>query len=294
MLHDNESVTLLSNKACSLVLANTGSNRFSVTCYSLATRKRVAVAVTCCPGSKADTFGYLIDYISAQTLPIYTNCVLVSRAMKMAFGCIPPARPLTGSNDHTPSTHSKTRADDTFVANNTTIISKLVDVLNSNVYESMCSSLASQNQGAQKTMVYSASYAARQLLLASIFCATASHEKSSLWHVGQGMMSDMSSDMQTCLYESTEPEKQHVTLLMKGGSERERIMRINVAVRIFGATHELTEKFLRPVMGLNAGSPTTSVVVLTGVHNNQAAAIYINSNTTTVQQHKLALTAYML
>jgi len=121
-------------------------------------------------------------------------------------------------------------ADDTFVSNNSTIISKLTEMLNSNLSDNMRSNTLGDN-GDNQQIVYSASYASRQLLLASIFCATASHRESSLWHVSKGLMSDMSTCMQTCLYESTEPEKQHVALLMKGDSANERILRINIACR---------------------------------------------------------------
>jgi hypothetical protein len=46
-------------------------------------------------------------------------------------------------------------------------------------------------------------------------------------------------------------------------------------------------------MALNTSSCQTGVLVLTGVRNNIAAALYHNSDTQTVLQNKLALDAYM-
>jgi hypothetical protein len=45
--------------------------------------------------------------------------------------------------------------------------------------------------------------------------------------------------------------------------------------------------------GLYSSFCLTGVMIVTGVHSNIAAVIYNNSDSQTVQQHKLALAAYM-
>jgi hypothetical protein len=75
---------------------------------------------------------------------------------------------------------------------------------------------------------------------------------------------------------------------MKGDTVDERIFRINLGVRFFSPSHPFTT-----VMAMDASSCRTGVLVLTGVRNNIAAAIYHNSDSQTVQKHKLALAAYM-
>jgi hypothetical protein len=79
---------------------------------------------------------------------------------------------------------------------------------------------------------------------------------------------------------------------MKGDTVDERIFRINLGVRFFSPSHPFTS-IMPTVMAMNASSCRTGVLVLTGVRNNIAAAIYHNSDSQTVQKHKLALAAYM-
>jgi hypothetical protein len=85
----------------------------------------------------------------------------------------------------------------------------------------------------------------------------------------------------------------YVTLLLKGDTIDERIFRVNLAVRFFPPKDLFTSQMMPTAMALNASSCQTGVLVLTGVRNNIAAAIYHNSDTQTVLQNKLALGAYM-
>ena len=105
-------------------------------------------------------------------------------------------------------------------------------------------------------------------------------------------MSDMSPEMQKSLYENA-PNKHYVTLLLKGDTIEERIFRVNLAVPFFPFNHLFASKMMPTVMVLNASSCQSGVLVLTGIRNNIAAAIYHNSDTQTVIQNKLALGAYM-
>lgn len=107
------------------------------------------------------------------------------------------------------------------------------------------------------------------------------------------MMSDMHEPMVTSLYEDMEPEKHHVSILLKGDSVQQRVFRINLAVRIFPPQHAFVQQHLQKTLGLNAGMPDSHVMVLSGVRRNVAAAIYTNLATATAEQHKLAYEAYM-
>jgi hypothetical protein len=313
MLHTNESTTLLSNEHCSLTLTNTGANYFLATCSSngVSSSARVTpftITSTRYSDSNTDSqrtsFDSLLRYLRQQLLPIYSECLLVSSDMQDIFGFIPYTE--------TSIAYRSKRTDDTFVIDNATSISKLTDMLNVDLHDRLGAYVrrrgASQrNTVAQKinapeqaqqpaqytTTVFSAAYAARQLQLAAIFCATASQNRACMWHVGQGMMSDMTSDIQTCLYDSIEPEKHHITLLMKGDNTSERIFRINLAVRMFPPEHPFSQKSMPTAMAMNSSPPRAGVMVVTGVHNNIAAVIYDNSDSQTVQQQKLALAAYM-
>ena len=308
MLHMNESTTLLSNEHCSLTLTNTGANYFLATCssYGASTSARVtpeSIISTHYSEKIADhkpsSFDSLLRYIRQQLLPIHSECVKVSSQMQDTFGFIPYTMPSV-------SYRSK-RTDDTFVIDNATTISKLTDMLNIDLPNRLGAYVqrrhgsqrntdlrkTTQQRQPQITTVFSAAYAARQLQLAAIFCATASRDRACMWHVGQGMMSDMSTDMQKCLYDSVEPEKHHITILMKGDNTSERLFRINLAVRMFPAEHTFTQNSMPTAMAMNASSCRTGVMVVTGVHNNIAAVMYDNSDSQTVLQQKLALAAYM-
>jgi hypothetical protein len=202
------------------------------------------------------------------------------------------------SHKETESSILHKRIDDTFLLDNATTISKLTDMFNSKLQASLREHVLTRRassdnaHGGTATNVFSSTYAALQLKLAAIFCATALKDSCCMWHVSQGMMSDMSPEMKKSMYDA-EPEKHYVTLLLKGDTQEERICRVNLAVRFFSTKHPFTTKLMPTAMALNASNCHTGVLVLTGVRNNIAAAIYHNSDTQTVQQNKLALAAYM-
>jgi hypothetical protein len=216
-------------------------------------------------------------------LPNHKQCVLLSSKMQEVFGFI--------SHKVSDTCILQKRVDDTFLLDNATSISKLTDMFNTNLQTSL-SFKTNEKQHSDSRTVFSASYAALQLKLASIFCATALKDYSCMWHVSQNMMSDMSPAMQRSLYDKA-PEKNYVTLLLKGDTIDERIYRINLAVRFFPPEHVFTTKLMPEAMSLNASPCKTGVFVLTGVRNNIAAAIYHNSDTQTKLQNKITLAAYM-
>jgi hypothetical protein len=296
MLQQNEFTTLLLDAKVSLILRNKEANKFTVTCAT----GNASYSADCTthhdilpPEMQGSSLRSLLRYLHNQIIPNHRQCVLVSSQMQEVFGFI--------SHNISDTSMLQRRVDDTFLLDNATTISKLTDMFNCDLERSLSESILSRwnmsNNADGKvhnntTTVFSASYAALQLKLAAIFCATALQENCSMWHVSQNMMSDMSPEMQKSLYDSI-PEKHYVTLLLKGDTIDERIFCVNLAVRFFPPKHLFTSKIMRTAMALNASSCQTGVLVLTGVRNNIAAAIYHNSDTKTVLQNKLALVAYM-
>ena len=294
MLQKNEFTTILSDANFSLIIRNTGANNFTVTCstrngsYSGDCRAQHNLSQEL----KGSSLHSLLRYLDNQIIPNHEECVLVSTKMQEIFGFI--------SHNIADTSIVPRHVDDTFLLDNATAISKLTDMLNSNVQQSLSENILSRKTISNadgkpdnnKTTVFSASYAALQLKITAIFCATALEDKCCMWHVSQNMMSDMSSEMQKSLYECA-PNKHYVTLLLKGDTIEERIFRVNLAIRVFPPNHLFTSKMMPTAMALNASSCHLGVLVVTGVRNNIAAAIYHNSDTQTVIQNKLALGAYM-
>ena len=272
MLQKQECTSILAHKNCSINISNQGANAFLITCVSRnGTLQALCTQKTCIAVESIPVpLHSLVLYVQQQMIPLLQDCVRVSARMQDTFGY------LSYTSDF--QSNSSNNVDATFNSNNATTVSKLMDMLNMN---------------AGKQRIFSAAYAARLLQLAAIFCASAQGDVNSLFHVGQAMMSDISPDMLTSLYESAEPEKHHITLLLKGSTPQQRIYRINLVVRIFQPQHEFISKHLTQVVGLNASLPTTGVMMICGVRNNIAAAIYTNTELAALQQHKLALHSYM-
>jgi hypothetical protein len=283
MLQNNEFTTLASNNKTSVGLKNTGSNTYVIECRSPHGNYNIPCAPDVMLTTNASSLQTLSRYLYNQILPSYENCVKVSGRMQDVFGFI--------THKTTQQSSTQTRTDDSFLTDNATSISKLTDIFNNFNTNNMSANDSKHQRKSQK--LYSASYAALQLKLAAIFCATANKDNSSMWHVTQNMISDMSSEMQKSLYNSVEPEKHYITLLLKGNSIDERIFRINIAVRYFPPEHIFTKTSMLATMALNASECDSGVMVLTGVRNNVAAAIYHNSDSQTIQQNRLALAAYM-
>lgn len=285
MLQNNEFTTLASNNKTTVILQNAGFNTYVIACRSPNGNYITPCAPNLTLTLDASSLQTLSRYLYNQILPSYDNCVKVSGHMQDVFGFI--------THKTTQQSSTQTRTDDSFLTDNATTISKLTDMFN-NFNTNNLSLVAVAQKGQRKSAkLFSASYAALQLKLAAIFCATATKDKSCMWHVTQNMISDMSSDMQKSLYESVEPEKHYITLLLKGNSVDERIFRINLAVRYFPPEHTFTKTSMLEAMALNASECDAGVMVLTGVRNNVAAAIYLNSDSQTIQQNRLALAAYM-
>ena len=269
MLQENESTNIRFNESVSVKIKNNGDNNFSLECTSLAYNTDAA-------------FSYLMQ----QKIPVHSNCVELSMQIQDHLGLLPFKNGILNTNRRNSQKHG---LDDTFLADNSTIISKLTDILNQNLKKNL---LASDHK--QKTLVYSYRYAAQQLKIAAIFCSTAFQNKACMWHISQGMISDFNKEAQTSVYEGVEPEKQHVTVLLKGDTTNERIMRINLAVRIFPKDHIFTKQIMPTIMAMNSCSCDTAIMVLTGVNSQIAAAMYINSDSQeNNNMNNVAFSAYL-
>jgi len=289
MLQKNEFSNILSNSKYSVNIKNVQGNQFVVE-FNTPVKKHIL----CCipdkdmsPDLQSSTLPKLVNYLHNQIIPQHKHCVIISGRMQEIFGYI--------THKTTDNCILPRRMDDNFLLDNATNISKLTDILNSNLhsqlpYSILCSASETE-QMMQQGKKIRPSYSALQLKLASIFCATAFKDIPCMWHVSQNMMSDMSRAMLKALYDKP-PEKGCVTLLLKGDSVNERIYRINLSVRFFPVDHEFTSKIM-PTTTMNASKSTTGVLVLTGVQNNIAAAIYHNSDTQTMLQNKITFAAYM-
>lgn len=280
MLHKNERSSLLDTSKLSLTVSNHGANNFSVLCGAVHGAQFepawqawiTADAIELSPMAPADLDGSvltLLAHIREQLIPMYDTCCRVSARMQGAFGSI-ALDPCAGIEHK--------RLDEAFTKNNASVISRVTDIFNSSL-------------GAHERKLYNFQYAARLVWLGSTFCATAAAAKNfSLFHASQLQVADMSEHMVEALY-AKEPEKQHVTTLMRGADAASRISRFNVAVRFFPPDSEMVRELLPQVVGLNTRI-ASGVVIFTGVRNNQGAAVYLSSDTRDSAAHRAAVHAY--
>ena len=278
MLHKTECCVLANNNGLSLRLINKESNHFVFVCshaqneeqkdvWHLQVFANGKVSAVCTDGRDAttDSISRLLSYTTQQMIPEYKQACSVSLVWQSVFGSLVSRVGLK----------SDRRADDVFVRNNASTIGKIRDTFNA------------QNNVQQ----HSVSSIAKTVWLAAVFCATAPSNKGSLLHVSQLQMSDMPERMAQTL-EATAPEKRHITMLMRGESVDDRIRRFNLAVRVFSADSEFCKDLMPALVGLNE-SILSPVVVVSGVRNRQAAAIFLSSHSLTPTQHSLAMDAYM-
>ena len=279
MLHANENSVLVSTKDAFVQLLNTGNDGF-VHAFgrvddSMRRVEECRVLISpqaihwLTPSQTAqDSMVQLLFYAQRQLLPTYSKAVRVAESMQSSFGNIAA---LSGG------VPCGSGVDESFMLNNASTVSKLMDML-------------SAAKGFRRL---SAAQAGRLTWLASIFCSSAPASKAfSLFNVTQMQMTTMSDYTTERLYEQA-PEKQHITLLMRGDNAvNDRIRRFNVAVRVFPADSEFVRELLPQLVGLNA-SIFTPVMVVTGISNNQAAAIFLSSDSLRMHTHASAINTFM-
>ena len=253
MLQENECTNIQLDNNTFLKIRHTGQNNFSIQCTS-----------------SAYNTDHILKYMMEQRIQFHKKATEISTKLQDHLGFFSVHMPLQNK-------YMRRRVSDTFLADNATVISKLTDFMNINLQSKISPACLLSNQN-ETSFVYSHNYCAQLLRNAAIFCATALKDKACMCHISQGAISDFPKEAQTSLYEGMEPEKQHVTLLLKGNSLQERIMRINLAVRIFPKDHIFTSNILP--MPMNSCPCTTSVMLLSGVNSQVAAAIYTNAQST--------------
>jgi hypothetical protein len=267
MLQENECTNIQLDQNTFLKIRHTGQNNFSVQCTL-----------------SAYNTDHILQYLNEQRIPFHNKATEISTKLQDHLGFFPVHRPLQNK-------YMRRRVSDTFLADNATVISKLTDFMNINLQSKISPACLLSNQN-ETSFVYSHNYCAQLLRNAAIFCATALKDKACMWHISQEAITDFPKEAQTSLYEGMEPEKQHVTLLLKGNSVQERIMRINLAVRIFPKDHNFTKNILP--MPMNSCPATTSVMLLSGVNSQVAAAIYTNAQSTSnIRMNNLVLNPYL-
>ncbi len=277
MLHEHEASVLASSTDAHVQIKSIGNNEFELH-FATAHDGSVCTGVVSAlearvheqqTGAMHPTVQELLAYAQRQVLPVYSTASKVSERIQGIFGSVLQQRQV----EQTPISY--TGADTTFMRSNACTVSKLVDMLN----HSNCG------------RTFPSSFAARIVMLAATFCASApSSPSGNLFHVSQLQMTDLPTSMAEHVY-ATQPEKQHLTILMRGDSASDRIKRFNVAVRIFDRDSEFVREHLPKVTGLNSAI-ISGVMVVTGVRNQQAAAIFLSSESLTVNSHSLALQTF--
>lgn len=195
----------------------------------------------------------LIRFLKRQQVPEYNQCkhMINNLHIQQTF--------LTGNTCQQTLNRSnvnKSGVSDIFLKDNASTISKLTDLLNN-------------------TQRVSYKHTAKLLALGVLFATTSEHNKSTLFNVSQLNITHNVDDLITNIYNQP-VEKHYVTMLLRGNSQNERICRINVNVRIFPPGHEIIEKI--ESLGTNLNSSIQSgMMILTGVHDNQFAAIYFDT-----------------
>jgi len=279
MLHANENSVLVSTKDAFVQLLNTGNDGFVLAFGRVddGMRRVEECRASISPHgihwltpsqTAQDSMVQLLFYAQRQLLPTYSKAVRVAESMQSSFGNIAA---LSGG------VPCGSGVDESFMLNNASTVSKLMDML-------------SAAKGFRRL---SAAQAGRLTWLASMFCSSAPASKAfSLFNVTQMQMTTMSDYTTERLYEQA-PEKQHITLLMRGDNAvNDRIRRFNVAVRVFPADSEFVRELLPQLVGLNA-SIFTPVMVVTGISNNQAAAIFLSSDSLRMHTHASAINTFM-
>ena len=304
MMHENESCILSDDTKHRIIMQNHGGNKFSLMCFEKQRNGKndeqpVQSTVTPFgifgPKKSPNNFGNgqrvpfsnVLWYMHKEMIPIYSECSQKSSAMQNVFG------KLDHRSFHTESSSVFKRVPNSFLQDNVISIGMLLDILNCSDRQDKKKSPTPQNTKPAK--VYSAQYVSRMLYLSSIFCATApADKKNSLYHVSQGRMSEMPDSTQALVINDIPPEKNHLSLLLKGDDKEMRIMRCNLTVRKISAQSEFVKKILPGVMAMNASAPRTDAVFVSGVYSGRGALIYINSDTEDENSHKAAINSFAL
>lgn len=273
MLHHGESSVLAKSTGAMLQITSLGNNEFTLNMHTLedcSCACSATVSSTKCSVEYTQSFAFhpsvqvLLRYAQRQVVPVYATASAVSKRMQDTFGSVLMETPAMEN--------CFSGADNTFMRSNACTVSKLADILN-------CANCG---------RTFSPSFAARLAMLAATFSASAPSSKTgNLFHVSQLQMTDCPTSMMEHV-SAKPPEKQHVTILMRGDDANDRIKRFNVAVRIFRKDSEFVREHLPKMTGMNC-TMFSDVMLFSGIRNHQAAAIFLSSETLSVNSHSAAL-----
>ena len=279
MLHQDEFSVLARTDDSQLSIKCTGVNTFDLSLCHVGENGQSyvqsvpfdATSVTAEKDALHPSIHKAAKYAMRQVIPVYATASAACQRMQAVFGSVLQSSQIQQCGPDI------TDADVTFSRSNSCTVSKLLDIFNT----SEC----------DKSFVFSHTFAARLLMLSATFCATAqSTDAGNLFHTSQLQMTDLPPAVAEHVY-AKEPEKQHVTVLMRGNSAADRIKRFNVAVRIFPRDSEFVREHLPKLTGLNS-TVFSDVMVVTGIRNRQAAALFLSSETLTKNSHSLALKTF--
>ena len=201
----------------------------------------------------------LLRFMQRQQVTDYDTCKKKVKSMQLAGGIF--------SNLQAPSQHSN--VSQTFLSDNACTISKLTDLF-------------------KKQHRISYKHTAKLLSLAALFAATSQPSRQScLFNVSQLNITNNVDEITKEIYKHP-VQKQHVTVLLRGNSKEDRVKRINLAVRVFEKEDPIIESMKNIATSLNS-EMQSGMMVITGVYDNQAATIFLDTHSQTSTALNLAL-----
>ena len=201
----------------------------------------------------------LLRFMQKQQVTAYDTCAKKVKGMQLAGGIFPVLQ--------TSSQHSN--VSQTFLSDNASTISKLTDLFN-------------------KQHRISYKHTAKLLSLGALFASTSQPSRQScLFNVSQLNITNNVDEITKAIYKHP-VQKQHVTLLLRGNSKKDRVKRINLAVRIFEKDDPIIESMNNIATSLNS-EIQSGMMVITGVYDNEAATIFLDSHSQTSTTLTLAL-----
>lgn len=189
----------------------------------------------------------LLRFMQKQQITAYDTCAKNVNVMKLAGGKFPNLQASPG-NSH---------VSQTFLSDNACTISKLTDMF-------------------KKQHIISYKHTAKLLSLAAMFAATSQPcRQSCLFNVSQLNITNNVDEITKAIYKQP-VQKHHVTVLLRGNSKEDRVNRINLAVRIFEKEDPIIQSMENIATSLNS-KIQSGMMVITGVYDNQAATIFLDS-----------------
>ena len=208
-----------------------------------------------------------LQKLTAEILPLYSICVTMSSLIQKSSSesLLNLIHAQDSMKAWRKTANVQMSLSDQFLQDNANMISQLTDRLNQNIDKSL-----------------SYKYAAKLIQLGALFCIGAQSGEGTCFHVNEFRSFRPSTKMMQ-LIRNQVPSKRGVTVLTKGDSQAIRMYRHNLNVRFFSQQSPLTQCISEESMPLNSHIKS-DVMIITGVFNNQLAAICLGEQNFTGQQ----------